>query len=444
MNPRPRDLVIRGAYVVTMDDCTGDLPCGDVHISDGRIAAVGMDLPVVDADVLDGRGRVLIPGLIDAHTHLWSSQMRSHFGSSPETAYFRVRNRLADHYTPHDTYHGTRLGAAESVCSGITTLVDFFHNNRGPEHVAACLQALMETGPRCRFLYGPSTRSTPTQAIDIAALEALHASWPRLIDDAPLTLGLAWRGPLGITSLEDEGLTAQESPVAREEIEAARRLGLPIAIHVSGHRAQAVFESLVAGGFLGPDVQLVHFSNASSADIRRAAALGASLALTPITELRMGYGLTALRDYLEGGLRVGLGVDSSSLAGSANMFAVMKLLQLTESGRLERESAMSARQLLRLATIESARSLGLEAEIGSITAGKRADLVMVTTRALNMGMLAGDPAHLIVESAQPANVDTVIVNGRIVKRHGEMTELDVAEVLRGAENSIAAILERAR
>jgi len=426
-----------------MDDDVGDLPHGDVHIRGGRIAAVGTDLPVTAADTLDGRGMVVIPGLIDAHTHLWQSQMRSHFGSSPETRYFKVRNRLADHYTPFDTYHGTRLGAAESVWSGITTVVDFFHNNRGPEYVSACLQALKESGLRCRFLYGAATHTDPSEAIDIAALEALHASWPRLIEDAPLTLGLAWRGPLGITSLPDEHVTAPQSPVAREEIDAARRLSLPIAVHVSGHLAKAAFESLVAGEFLGPDVQLVHFSNASCADIRRAASLGASLALTPVTELRVGYGLTALRDYVEGGMRVGIGIDSSALAGAANMFTVMKLFQLTENGRLKQELAMSARTLLRLATIDGARSLGLEKDIGSITPGKRADIVMVTTRALNMGMLAGDPAHLIVEAAQPANVDTVIVNGRILKRHGAMTALEVADVLTGAERSIAAVLERA-
>src|SRR6185437_9243824 len=107
--------------------------------------------------------------------------------------------------------------------------------------------------------------------------------------------------------------------VAREEFVTARRLGLPIALHVSGAVASRVFDSLCEQDCLGPDVQLVHFTNATMPDIRLAAQSGASVALTPVTELRVGYGITRLSDYLEGGMRVGLGIDSSALAGNASL-----------------------------------------------------------------------------------------------------------------------------
>src|SRR5262249_2748598 len=160
---------------------------------------------------------------------------------------------------------------------------------------------------------------------------------PDSVGGAPLTLGFGWRGPLGITSLTEGDLSTPELRVARDEFDAARGLSLPIAVHVSGHAAKGVFDSMVENGFLGPDVQLVHFSNASNGDIRLAAQSGCSLSLTPLTELRVGYGVTPLREYLDGGLRVGLGVDSNALAGAANMFAVMKLFQLIENGRLRQE-----------------------------------------------------------------------------------------------------------
>ncbi len=194
--------------------------------------------------------------------------------------------------------------------------------------------------------------------------------------------------------------------------------------------------------FLGPDVQLVHFTNASAPDIRLAAESGASVALTPLTELRVGYGITQLNDYLEGGMRVGLGVDSSSLAGHASLFQVMKLFQLIECGRLQLETAISARRLLELATLEGARSLGMESELGSLEPGKRADVIMVSTEALNMGRFTDDPAHLLVEAAQPANVDTVIVDGRLLKRAGQMVAIDAERVLRGAAESIEAVVAR--
>jgi 5-methylthioadenosine/S-adenosylhomocysteine deaminase len=437
-------ILIRGAFIMTMNADHEDIPCGDVHVEGGRIAAVGATVQAPGAQVIDGRGMLLLPGLIDAHTHLWTSQMRGHFGSTSQGTYFKVRNRLADAYQPQDMYHGTRLGATEAIWSGITTVVDFCHNLRGDDWVAACLQALRDSGIRARFLFGASTRTSPGEAVDLAALESLQARWPHLTCGAPLTLGLGWRGPHGITSLDSARLAAPMLSVAGEEFATARRLGIPIAVHVSGHTAKSTFDALHEHGFLGPDVQLVHFSAATPADIALAARSGVALALTPLTELRVGYGLTRLKDYLDGGMRVGLGIDSNSLAGSANLFSVMKLFQLIENGRLGRELGMSARRLLELATIDGARSLGLDWEIGSIEAGKRADLILISTRALNMGMFGGDVAHLVVEAAQPANVDTVIVGGRILKRHGELTAADPAQVLRAAEASIAGILERAR
>jgi 5-methylthioadenosine/S-adenosylhomocysteine deaminase len=437
------DLVIRGAYLMTMDAVAGDIASGDVRISGGRITAVGPGITTAGAEVIDGRGMILLPGLIDTHTHLWSSQMRGRFGSEANQTYFKIRNTLADAYGPQDMYHGTLLGAAEALAAGITTVVDFCHNNRGTDYIDACLRALKETGIRCRFLFGASTRSLQSEPVDLEALERLQIDWPRVAANAPLSLGLAWRGPLGITELRAGKSVLPDVCVAKEEFDVARRLGLPIAVHVSGTSAKQVFESLRTHGFLCADVQLVHFSNACAEDIRLAAAAGASLALTPMTELRIGYGITQLRDYLEGGMRVGLGIDSNALAGTASLFAVMKLLQLIECGRLQQETAIPARRLLELATLEGARSIGMEREIGSVEVGKRADLIMISTRALNLGWLVEDPAHLLVEAAQPANVDTVIVEGRVLKRGGELTSLDPRSLLEGAAASIAGILERA-
>jgi len=198
--PQRGDIVIRKAVVMTMDPSLGDLGSGDVHIAGGMIRAVGQNLAAPGATEIDGSDMIALPGFVDTHTHLWSTQMRGRFGDTPETIYFRIRNLLGDGYRADDVYHGTRLGAAESVASGITTAVDFFHNNRGPDYADAAIRALKESGLRCRFLLGPSTRTQPTESMDLATIEALNGSWITLVGDAPLTLGLAWRGPLGITT----------------------------------------------------------------------------------------------------------------------------------------------------------------------------------------------------------------------------------------------------
>jgi 5-methylthioadenosine/S-adenosylhomocysteine deaminase len=440
--PLRGEILIRGAYVMTMSPQTGDIALGDVHVSAGRIAAVGRQLQAPGAEVIDGRGKIVLPGLIDTHTHLWQSAMRGRFGSTSEQTYFKVRNALADGFRPADMYQGTLLGAAEAVSAGITTAVDFCHNNRGPDYVAACLAALRASGIRCRFLFGASTRALPSESVDLSRLEQLGSTWTQTVTDAPLTLGLAWRGPLGITALGPDQPRIPNMAVAREELSVARRLGIPIAVHVSGGVAKQVFDCLREQGLLGPDLQLVHFTNASAQDIRLAAESGASVALTPLTELRVGYGITQLNDYLEGGMRVGLGIDSGSLAGQASLFQVMKLFQLIECGRLQCETAIPARRLLELATLEGARSIGMEAQVGSLEPGKRADVIMVSTEALNMGRFAEDPAHLLVEAAQPVNVDTVIIDGRVVKCGGQLVVVDAERVLRGAQESIESVAAR--
>jgi len=440
--PERRDMVIRGAYLMTMDPDLGDLKTGDVHIHRDRIAAVGQGLSVAGAVEIDGSGMIVLPGLVDTHTHLWTSQMRGRFGDTPESIYFRTRNRLAKGYTAADMYQGSRLGATECVFSGITTAWDFCHNAAGEEFILACLRGLGESGLRTRFLVGATPTMRPAQTMDLELLRGLVQHWAAVAGPAPLTLGLAWRGPLGVTGIEPERQASPALAVARAEFEAARALALPIAVHVSGVNATSQFEGLVQGNFLGPDVQLIHLSNATPNQLRIVAETDTAVSLTPYTELRVGYGITHLGDYLESGARVGVGIDSTSLAGGADLFGVLKLFQLLEAGRRKDELAISARRLLELATIAGARAIGMDAEIGSLTPGKKADVIMIDPRAINLGMFADDPAHLLVEAARPHNVDTVLVDGRLLKRHGKLTAVDGNEVVREAAQSMRDVDRR--
>jgi cytosine/adenosine deaminase-related metal-dependent hydrolase len=124
------------------------------------------------------------------------------------------------------------------------------------------------------------------------------------------------------------------------------------------------------------------------------------------------------------------------------MFAIMKTVQGLENGRAESENKITARRVLELATIEGARSMGVDDKVGSLKAGKRADLIMVSTRAANLGVF-GDPAVMLVTAAQPANVDTVMVDGRILKRNGKLTHLNVDRIAKEAGQANAALRKRA-
>jgi len=189
-------------------------------------------------------------------------------------------------------------------------------------------------------------------------------------------------------------------------------------------------------------MQLIHANFATSEEIAAVAAARASVSISPFTELRIGFGLPQTMKFLDAAIPVGLSVDTVELSGNADMFGIMKVVQNAENGIAENEFKLTARRVLELATIEGARSMGMADTIGSLKPGKRADLILVSTRDVNLGAF-GDPAHMIVTAAQPSNVDTVMVDGRILKRGGRLTAMNVGQIVREAAAANLALRKRA-
>jgi cytosine/adenosine deaminase-related metal-dependent hydrolase len=230
---------------------------------------------------------------------------------------------------------------------------------------------------------------------------------------------------------------------ARKEFDAARRLGIPISVHVANSRARAgQVELLAKEKMLGKDVQVIHAIWISPEGIKALADTGTSVSLSPYTELRIGFGFPQTGAFIAGGVTVSLSVDTITLSGNGDMFAIMKVIQNVENARAEDEFRLPARRVVELATIDGARSLGIDHLVGSLKPGKRADLIMVSSRDVNMAPFT-DPAHLLVEAAQPSNGDTVIVDGRILKRRGRLTALDTGQVVSEATASLTGVRKRA-
>jgi cytosine/adenosine deaminase-related metal-dependent hydrolase len=167
------------------------------------------------------------------------------------------------------------------------------------------------------------------------------------------------------------------------------------------------------------------------------------VSVSPYSELRIGFGVTKILEYLDNGVTLGLSVDTTPLTGNCDMFGIMKIVQNIENGRAESEFKLRARRVVELATIEGARSLGLADRIGSIEKGKRADLILVNTRDINMGPFT-DPAYMLVDSAQPWNVDTIMVDGRILKRNGKLTAIDTGALMAEASRASREVRDRAK
>jgi cytosine/adenosine deaminase-related metal-dependent hydrolase len=436
--PARGNVVIRGAYVMTMETATGDIRDADVHVRDGVIVAVGPKISAPRATTINGAGMIVLPGLIETHWHMWNTLLRSMSGEKPELGYFRTTAALGQKFEPADMYRGTRLAAAEAINSGITFVHDWCHNIRSPEYVDQDLRALRESGLRARFSYGSAQGMPNKDGISLAELERLERGWPSYSNEGLITLGLAWRGMGG-----NNPATAIPPEIYRAEIEAGRKLGLPISVHASGSRpAVGQIETISKAGLLGKDMQIIHANFASPEEIEALAKAGASVSLSPFSELRIGFGMQHTGKFLTAGIPVGLSVDTVELTGNADMFGIMKLIQNLENGEAESEFKLTARRVLELGTIEGARSMGIADKVGSLKPGKRADLIMVSTRDVNLGVF-GDPAHMLVTAAQPSNVDTVMVDGRILKRGGKLTVMNAVQVAEEAAAANAALRKRA-
>jgi 5-methylthioadenosine/S-adenosylhomocysteine deaminase len=434
--PPRGEFVVRGAYVLTMDPALGDLPVGDVHVRGGEIVAVGPSLATPGAAVIDGKHMIAMPGFVETHWHLWNTACRALVRvDDPEYGYFPVTVRLGPAFTPEDSYRAVRLGVAEALYSGITTAHDWCHNVLTPAHADAELSALRDLGIRARFSYGPGQGYPTDRPMDAADLARVQREWLAAPNEGLLTLGVASRTPgasaRGTVSIE----------VLRQDWEAARRLGLPITHHVSAPGAVSTMED---AGLLGPDVQLVHPMTTTAAEREVVVARGMTFSIAALLESRMPRAVRGAIQFAElEELRVpmSLSLDTTAATANADFFNSMRMLVASHNQRLGEQMYLEPRRLLKLATIDGARDLGIADRTGSLTPGKRADLILVRTTDVNLAPVL-DPAHSLVYAAQPANVDTVVVDGRILRRGGEFTALDQERVVAEATESLLALHAR--
>ena len=432
--PQRGEFIVRNAHVLTMDASLGDLGRGDVHVREGTIIAVGADLPAPNARTIDGRGMIALPGLIDTHNHLWNATCRSTVMEGPQQGYFPTVLALGKQYTPDDTYHAVRLACAELIYSGITTVHDWAHNIRSPAHADADVRALIDCGIRGRFSYGTFQGGpAPDDTMDITDLERMHRDWNAFANEGLLSLGMASR------SVSTSARGAVSMQAIHRDWAAARALKLPITLHTGG---PGILEVLEREGLLGSDVQLINTSNWNDVDRTRIVKAGAHVSITPHSEMRYSYALPQAVELLKLGVKISLAMDTAPVAGSGDLFQAMRLMMDTQFVRTRDPMSITARQVLEMATINGAIDLGIADRTGSLTPGKRADLILVRTNDLNMAPI-GDPVTAIVRSAQPSNVDTVVVDGRILKQAGRLTALDPGEIVTNATASLTALKRRA-
>jgi cytosine/adenosine deaminase-related metal-dependent hydrolase len=418
-----------------MDGALGDIVGGSVHVRNGEIVAVSKDMRG-GGQKIDGTGMIVMPGLVETHWHMWNTLFRSFSGDKPEEGYFPTVARFGQQMNADDIFQSTRLAAAEAINSGMTFVHSWCHNVRSTAHAEADIRALAQVGIRARHSCGWPQGLPDTQSADQAPIESLTKDWKSWSNEGLITLGMAWRGQFRTGPIKPE--------VYQPEFDNARRLGLPITVHVaSARKAVNQIEPLYKANLMGKDVQLIHTLSANAAELDMIKQSGSPVSVSPGSELRIGYGYPQISEMLAREIPLGISVDTSALTGSSNLFGVLKLARDSENAKAESEFKMTARKALELGTIEGARSMGMDDTIGSLKPGKRADLIAISPNALNMAVVT-DPAHLVLEATGPENVDTVVVDGRILKRGGRLAALDSHKVVAEARAALAGVRERTK
>ena len=418
-------ILLKGGTVITVDPELGDIPGGDVLIEGERIAEVGTNLSA-DAEVIDATGNIVIPGFVDSHRHTWETAIRNCAPNATLDDYFvEVLDSFAPLYRPEDVYASNLAGALECINAGITTLLDWSHINNTPDHPDAAIRGLQESGVRAVYAYGSANTSLAgywfnssisIPGDDVGRVRSTYFS----SDDGLMTMALATRGP---------GFCQED--VVREEWGMARDLGLPITIHIAMGKLAgkwSMLKQLDDLGLLGADTTYIHSCYLTDEEWELVAKSRGTVSIAPQVEMQMGHGWPPVMKARSVGLRPSLSIDVVTTV-PGDMFTEMRCAFAAERWRSNDsvwksedplpEEALTARDMLTMATLDGAHVVGLESRTGSLTPGKQADVVMIDGHAPAIAPVI-DPVGAVVLSADTSNVDTVIVGGTIRKRGGKL------------------------
>jgi 5-methylthioadenosine/S-adenosylhomocysteine deaminase len=395
-------LLLRGGCVLTLGTKTPNLPTGDVLVDGDRIAEVGANVRARDAETIDASNTIVMPGFVDTHRHLWRSLFRNLGGDAADVT--------GERFTPEDVYAATLVGLAGAAEAAITTVVDWADGPRDDPSVEAALQAHADSGLRTVLVQvgRPMTLQTMVRLRGLAG--------------PTTTFAFGTEGAAGAGAGAGDVVTTWS---------AARDTGVRIHAHALGSQAVS---TLGSQGEIRDDVTFVHGGGLDDAALGAIASGGASISLTPSSEMAGGAGAPPIQELLDHDLKPALGVDDERI-GPGDLFAQMRAtISLQHATVFDRKligkaglpRLMTTRDVIRSATVEGARAAGQQGVTGSLEPGMQADLIVLRTDRPNVFPI-NDPIGAVVWGMDTSNVDLVIAGGRVLVRGGRL-EADVARV----------------
>ncbi len=395
---------IRGACVLTLGSKTPNFPEADILIENGVVSEVGPRVAAKDADVIDGRETIVMPGFVDTHRHVWRSLFRNDGEASSDI----TRPDLQ----PDDVYAATLVGLLGATEAGITTVVDWADIPLEDEHIDAALQAHDDAGLRTVLvLAAPTGGRTAADVHDTV--------------DRRLSGRADSRTTVAFGSV---GLSGDNVDQLGNDWAAARGLGMRIHAHAGLRSADAgVVSAMGQRHLLGSDVTLVHCSHLDDADLDAIAASSASVSLAPSSEMAAGLGAPPLQKLLDRNIEPGLAVGDERVA-PGDMFAQMRItnsvqhaayFDLKLAGKAGLPNLLTTRDVIRYATVVGARTAGLGNVTGSLEVGRQADLIVLRTDRPNIFPI-NDPIGAVVWGVDTSNIEWVFAGGQVLVRNGQL------------------------
>ncbi|RZN16685.1 amidohydrolase [Bradyrhizobium sp. Leo121] len=421
-----RNILFQGATILTMDERVPNLTTGDILVRGDHIEEIAPNIQVDEAEVIDAKGCIILPGFIDAHHHVWLGVQRRVMPDCADLfAYIDlVAEKIGSKYRPLDTYLSTKLTALASLDAGITTLLDAAHNTRGPEHSDASLDALRDSGIRALHMVGAPMDKQFTDGHLPGDLKRLAKRWNH-------AYGLVQVGYFGHLKFK------------LDEFEVARRLDMRVLFEMVGDYNKLPPE-FAKPGLLGPHTIFNHCARLPQDTWKVFAEAGVNVTVNPRSDVLFGFDdeRFAYQEAIDHGFKPGLGIDVETTYGS-DMFGEMHALFHQQRAAMRYRvlrgepnvpAPITVEAVLQAATVNGARVTGLEHAIGTLAPGKKADLIMVRTDSIAVFPVTNAVAA-VVQAVERSDIDTVMVAGSFRKRGGKLVDVDVPKLRRDVEAS---------
>ncbi len=426
------DIKIKRGVIVTLDPDRRILKDWSVGIEDGRIIEIAKRVEGEADFEIDARGKVVMPGLVNTHTHLAMTLFRGIADDLPLAQWLQEEIwPLEARLTSEDIYAGSLLGCLEMISSGTTTFNDMYFQL---DQVA---RAVKESGMRAVL-----SHAMFDLVLQISVDEAMKEGRRKVREYKENRIKVFF-APHAPYTCSEELLIATKEEAEKQET--------GIHIHVSETEGEVEesetakgappFEYLEKIGFLGPEVVAAHGVWPKEHEFEIIKKHDVKISHNPVSNMKIAAGVAPVPEYLSKGITVSLGSDGAASNNSLDMFEDMKITALLHKVRQMDASVVPAEAVLEMATIKGAEALGMEDEIGSLEVGKRADIILVDFNKPHHTPLTNPVSHLVY-STQGSDVDSVIVDGQILMQGREFRTLNPGDVMEFATRQARDLLRR--